>query len=760
QGKAVDKVLVEGEEFFGDDPTLVTKNIRADMVDKVQLYDKASDQAAFTGIDDGQKTKTLNIKLKDNKKNGSFGKAEAGVGTDGYYVAQLLFNAFKEKQKFSVYGITGNNGKLGLGWHDSQKYGSSEELQQGDDGSLYITGSGDDLESFSGQYNGQGLPTARTGGVHYENKWNSEKESINTNYKIGSINVDGTNETLTQNNQPGKIFNTNSDQTTHNSMFRQKLDAVYKLKIDTSSDLKIIVGGTQKHSETRNSTTGSTIRNDTLANSKKSDLINNVDQNALNASAFYSKKFSKPGRTFSLTIEDAYSKSNAKGFLKGELDYYNPQKQVDSTQITDQYKTSNLQSNAIKANATWSEPFSKTLAILFNYGIGVDNSSADRKSYNASSPSNYNILIDSLSSNFRLTQFSNRVGAIFNYKKGKTIINFGTRVSDVNYKQVDELSANSSNRNFINWAPQARYQYRFSQYGSFSVNYNGRTDQPTLDQLQPLKSNVDLINTVVGNPNLRPSFTHNFSAGYNSYKLITGESFYVYSNYSVTTDPIVTNVSTSRTGKSTSQAFNLGNKNPSSLSISISSERKLEKSGINIGIGLDYSGGTYYNLSSNLLNMTKNYTYSPTLGISKFDNKIIGFLLRGGPTYTISQSSLHPEQNNNGWGAWALGQFSIKLPCKIEIGSDDNYQYTGATQSFQQDFSRLIVNAFIAKKFLKSEGLKLTLSGNDLLNQNAGFNRNASGSYITQNSYTTIKRYFMFTITYDFSKMGAGTLQK
>src|SRR6185312_11799126 len=115
QGEAVKKVLVDGEEFFGDDPTLVTKNIRADMVDKVQVYDKKSDQATFTGIDDGKKEKTINIKLREDKKKGMFGKVEAGDGPQGVYQGTLIFNAFKAKQKFSVYGTIGNNGKIGLG---------------------------------------------------------------------------------------------------------------------------------------------------------------------------------------------------------------------------------------------------------------------------------------------------------------------------------------------------------------------------------------------------------------------------------------------------------------------------------------------------------------------------------------------------------------------------------------------------------------------------------------------------------------------
>jgi hypothetical protein len=253
EGQEVKKVLVDGEEFFGDDPTLVTKNIRADMVDKVQLYDKKSDQATFTGIDDGQKTKTINIKLKEDKKNGYFGKVEAGDGTDGYYEGQLLFNEFKAKQKFSTYLTIGNNGKIGLGWQDSQKYGSSDNMEFGDNGEIYIMGSGngDGLDSFDGQYSGQGIPLARNGGLHYDSKWDGDKQSINANYKIGSLEVDGTSNTLTQNNTPSGIFNGNSNQTFDNFMFRQKADVTYQIKLDTTSNLKIKIDGTLKDTHTK-----------------------------------------------------------------------------------------------------------------------------------------------------------------------------------------------------------------------------------------------------------------------------------------------------------------------------------------------------------------------------------------------------------------------------------------------------------------------------------------------------------------------------
>ena len=127
QGQTVQKVLVDGEEFFGDDPTLVTQNLRADMVDKVQLSmtKKYCDQASFTGIDDGIRDKTINLKLKDSKKNGYFGKVSAGAGSDGYYDAQAMVNMFKKKEKLAGYGIVSNTGKTGLNWQDRDNYGQS-----------------------------------------------------------------------------------------------------------------------------------------------------------------------------------------------------------------------------------------------------------------------------------------------------------------------------------------------------------------------------------------------------------------------------------------------------------------------------------------------------------------------------------------------------------------------------------------------------------------------------------------------------------
>ncbi|MGF7041219.1 outer membrane beta-barrel protein [Mucilaginibacter lappiensis] len=761
QGQTVSKVLVDGEEFFGDDPTLVTKNLRADMVDKVQLYDKKSDQAAFTGIDDGVKNKTINIKLKEDKKNGYFGKLDAEGGTDGYYQEQAMFNRFKGKQKFSAYGTIGNTGKVGLGWDDNSKYGGTG-LQVSDDGGFYFYGGGgDDLDSFSGRYNGQGIPLARSGGLHYDTKWNNDKETLNTNYKIGSLNVDGSKNTLTQNNLPGTFITSNNDQTFHNHMFRQKLDATYTVKLDTSSNLKIAVDGTIKSSITDDKYNTRSLRgNDTLLNTNNRSVLNNTDQKIFNANILYTKKFKKVGRTFSVNINEALNQNETKGFLKSEIDYYNIGGGLDSMRKIDQYKTTLTHTSVLNTNITYSEPFTKTFAVIVNYGLGINNGRSDRRSFNQAAPGEYTLLDSSLSNNFKLNQLSNQFGAVFNYKKNKTIVNFGTKVSVVDFKQIDEFTNNTITRNFVNWNPQASFQYKFSQQQTFSLNYNGNTTQPTINQIQPVIVNTDPLNITLGNPDLKPSFTNRLSFYYYSYKVLSSQSIYLNGSYSRTMNPIVSNVVTDSAGASTYQSSNLKNKQTSNFYFNTGFGQKLFKTDINGGINLGANGNTFYNLTNNLLNETKSYTYTAQLRFSVYKQKKYDFWTSAGPTYTVNSSSLQQQVNNNGRGFNAYGGFNIYLPGKFQISSDANYQYNAATQAFSEDFKRTTLNANISKSFLKDESLKLSISGNDLLNQNTGYSRTGSTNFLTQERYTTIRRYFMLSLVWDFNHMGGGTPKK
>ena len=763
QGQSVPKVLVDGEEFFGDDPTLVTKNLRADMVDKVQLFDKKSDQATFTGIDDGQKTKTINIQLKADKKNGYFGKAEAGGGTDGVYQGSVLYNRFKAKSKFSAYGITGNNGKVGLGWEDSQKYtGGSNNVQFGDDGGMMIFfgGDGNDgLDSVGGQYNGQGIPLARTGGVHFDTKWNKDNESLNANYKIGSLAVDGTENTLSQNNTPDQSLNSTLGRKFHNYMFRQKLDGTYNIKIDTTANLKLMMDGTLKNSNTVSDNNSETDISGIKANTNGRNVVNNTDGKIFNASAFYTKKLKKKGRTFSLNISEALNQSNAHGYLKSTAQFFNNDGTVANTEVIDQLKTGKTNSSVLTANATYTEPLTKDFSLIFNYAFGYNHGISDLRSFNQSAPNVYNVQVDSLSNSYRLNELSNQVGAIFNYKTKKGTLNFGTKISNVNFNQMDEFTNVPFKRNFVNWNPQASFQYRFSQSQFIYLSYRGNTTQPSISQIQPIANNNDNLNIITGNPDLKPSFGNNFNFYYNSYKVITGQAIGVNGGYSFTSNPIVSNVTTIFTdtirGKTVSKYVNLSNRTPHNYYFSTYFDKKVEKLDVNVGFNLRVNSSTSYSISNDALNKTIYNTYSGEINISKYKEKKYEFRISAGPNYTVSNSSLLTNINNNGRGFRTNGYLNVYLPAKFQIGSDVDYEFTAKTQTFNQDLKRTLVNANITKTFFKNDDLKLTLWANDIFNQNLGFNRTVNGNFIQQDSFTTIKRYLMFTVTWNFNSMAA-----
>jgi len=745
QGQTVNKILVDGEEFFSDDPTLVTRNLRADMVDKIQLYDKKSDQATFTGIEDGQRTKTINVKLKEDKKNGYFGKIDAGGGNSKYYQGQAIFNRFWNKGKFSAYATTANNGKTDLGYDDNQKYASSG----------YNSFSGADGFSSSGTYNGKGMPVARTGGLHYDTKWNGDKEAINTNFKIGSLDVDGINNTVIQNNLPTGPINSNSNQIFHDHIFRKKLDGTYQVQLNSSSDLKVSFDGTNNQLQNNSNFTSTSTRGDgVLLNNNDRDLSNNGDEGIYNISAFYTKKFKKPFRTLSILMSESINRRNAKGYLKSKTNFYNDSGQLDSIQNINQYKTTHISGSALNTNIGYTEPLMKNMILALSYGISINNDASDRKSFGLSGADGYNTLIDSLSSNYKLNQLSNQVGAVFNLMKGKSMFSFGTKVATVNYNQINNYTGSSYKRNFINWAPESYYQYRFSQQESLIISYQGNTIQPSIDQIQPVIVNNDPLNVTLGNPNLKPTFSNKILVNYYSYKILSGLYAWMSGSYSLISNPIVSNLFTDSAGKSINQFINLRNKKQSSLSLNMNIGKKLKKPDMNVELDLSVNGNNSYNLSNNRLNLTNFYTYKAELNISKSQQKLYDANIRFGPNYTVSGSSLQPEINNNGRGFFGSAAFTVFLPNKFQFSSDGNYQYRARTQTFNTVFSRTLINASISRTFFKEDNLKLSIAGNDLLNQNIGFDRNTTGNFVTQNSYTTIRRYFMCSLIWSFNKFG------
>lgn len=751
-GQVVTKVLVDGEEFFGDDPKLVTQNLRADMVDKVQLFDKKSDQATFSGIDDGKKSRTINIKLKEDRKNGQFGKASAGVGTNNYYESQVLYNRFIGAQKYSAYGTISNNGKLGLGSADNSRLNNDpSDSETSGETIRSASTSTDQFETYNGIYDGKGQPVSRTGGAHYDNKWDNGRQSINTNYKIGSIQVEGLTLTDTRQSLDGQSIERNSNQSFKNKTFRQKLDFIYSTKLDSLSSLKITMDGTLRNFEIGNTyqtmtdgPEGYPISNQTR------DVRNSGNQRNINTSLFFTHKFKKNRRTISWLLKGSYNKDDGDGFLKSKTNYLGPLG-LDSAEIVDQYKRTLALKSEFSSSITYTEPLSKVLAVAINYSINASNNNQTRETFTPTGLGQYSLLDTAFSNRYRFNQLLNHLGATFSYKYNKGFINAGSSASFNRFRQVDDYYGTTNYRSFFNWNPQLTVQFNPSQQAALTFNYSGNTVQPTIDQIQPVPVNNDPQLITVGNPTLRPSFQNSLYLNYNSFRSLAGISFFLDGGLNFTSQPIINNLTTDLiTGKTTIRYNNLSDKSAVNFYLIANYMRRFKTIKSTIGLSLNTNGNIYYGYINSILNQTKVYTYAMSLQFTKTTAKKYLLSLNTGPQYVVNKLSLI-SGNNNSKGFHVNGRATYYLPLKLFLSSDISYVYNGATKDFEAQY-KTVWNASAGKTFLPNDQLKVFVSGNDLLKQNINFTRRSNGNTITQVSTSGIQRYFMLTVSWDFTK--------
>ncbi len=754
QGEKVQKVLVDGEEFFGDDPTLVTQNIRADMVDKVQVFDKKSDQATFTGIDDGQKTKTINLKLKDDKKKGYFGKISAGAGTDGYHDNQVMFNKFRKKQKIAGFGIISNTGKTGLNWQDQNSFGDAGSgLIIMDDGGMMISNE-DDITGWGGNYNGQGKPLVQTGGLHYNNKWNDDKQSLNANYKILQLQVDGSSTTNTENILPDTLYYTNQTQHFDNKVLRNKLSGTYEIQLDSSSSIKAMVDGTLEHKTTANYyNTESLTKNSSLVNSGNRSITADGDNNSLNTDILWRKKFKKKGRTLSVDFKENYFLKTSSGKLYAKNDFYSSGSSIpSSSQITDQYKSSNNKTLAFDGKFVYTEPLSSASSLVANYELIVNNSASNRSSFNKGTTGKYDVLDTLYSNDYSFNVLTNKTGLSYSFINKKIRLNLGNTIGITRFDQDDHVSNISTDRNFVNWYPQSNFSYAFTSQRRLSVNYSGSTAQPSLQQIQPVRTNDDPLNITIGNAALKPSFTNAFNLNFYDSKPLTNQFVSIGTNYRFTEDAFSNNNTVDSLGRRVSQTINVNGNY--SLSGYLNYYFKLKKPELRLGLNGNVNTNKNTNIVNGFDNITKSENYSFGIYAGKEKEKKYDNSITANATYTTSNSSVQSNISTHYWTFNIRPDIDFFLPLKLQIHSDCDFIYRQKTSTFDNDNNVIIWNLWLGKKLLKNDALLIKVSGNDLLNQNIGFNRTVNTNFISQNTYTTIQRYFMLSLVWNFNKNG------
>ncbi len=756
QGETVQKVLVDGEEFFADDPKVVTQGIQAGAINKVQVFDKKSDQAEFTGIDDGEKTKTINLQLKDNMKKGIFGKAEAGGGSDGYYQEQAMLNAFRGKRQLAAFGILSNTDKVGLGWQESEKYGgNNNNTEISEDGSFTIYSSDyDEFSGWDGTYRGDGLPKVGTGGLHFANKWNEDKHHASGSYRYALQQVDGRGSKSQVYVLGGDSSRVNNEQKTQlMTGERQGLNGLYEWKIDSLTSMKLSVKGGYKTTGTtsRYATETYNLKGGTAGVRTLNDRYINTNgaEQSMNADLLLRRKFAKKGRTFSLDMKENFTDSRSTGGLLSDtyisgLPAGVPQ---DTTRIN-QRKINNSTALSFSAKVTYTEPLSKRLFLEGNYGATINNSSALNSSLDRPVGGiGADVLNDDFSSNYRYNILINRGGLSLKYVYKKLTFSFGSDVSKSDFLQTDMLHGDTSDSyTYINLFPKGNVNYKLSKQTSFNLSYSGSTKQPTITQIQPLNQNTDPLNIVTGNPELKQEFTNRINLRFNNYKVLTHRYTYLGITLNVVDNAISTEQTIDGAVNKTRFVNVDGNYDADWYG---GYSFKLRKPEIQVRISLDGSTGKINNFVNGERNVSNNNSFSigPTISYEK-ENKY-DISVNPKVTYNDNRSAINTLSLNY-YVMEVECNGAIQLPKDLEIGSTAEMMFRQQTAVFTGNNNIIKWSAYASKKFLKKKELTLKISVFDILNQNLGFTRTAQGNMITQNNYTTIRRYGMLSLIWNF----------
>ena len=742
QGEKVNKVLVDGEEFFSDDPAVVTKNLRADAVDKVQVFDKKSDQATFTGIDDGQTSKTINLQLKEDKKNGHYGKFEIGSNLDTYKNGKALINAFKGKKKFAGYLTTDNTKFEGLNWEEQRNYsdGGNSVTTIGDDGSMsiFFSSGGDDFDEQIG------LPNQQSGGLVLANKWGNTSTNNTGQYQRLQSNAKGTSYTKTILSNSILNNNTTNDQVLDKRKYR--FNTINEWGTDSTGLFKIIFKAANTLKDANADYSGITTNEfGTKINQTERQTSLSEDDKLVVSNLSYRKKFAKKGRTISVLSDLNFNDKAQDATLISENSFFDAANSPTFIEKVDQIKANQQTTSSIASNLVYTEPLSEKSFLIFKYGLTVAKNDAERVTSN-----NNGAIVDSLSNHFVFNTINNSGSLSYRYVAKKVNFIIGSGVGTANYQLNDlELGANRA-INFTNFIPSASFNYNPKQQRKIRFNYNGNTINPTLQQIQPIIDNSDPLNIAVGNANLQQGFSNKFSFNASDYKVLKSRSISLSGNYFATNNAITNSTQVDANGRTIRKFVNVdGSFN---YNINIGYGLDVYK-GVNLGLRTGKNFNRYINFVNDVKNINDNNGTEYTLNLNYWSDTWFNFYWQISATNNQSTSSIRANITTNFWSYSSYGNFNFnfkKAKTYISIENDINvYQKSAA---FPDQRNIYLVSPSIRKVIGKKDQFELKLFAFDIFNQNNYVRRNISSNFISETTNNGIRRYFLLGFVYNFSK--------
>lgn len=766
-GKDLKKIMVDGKEFFGGDVKTGLKNLPVDMVDKLKTYDKKSDLARVTGIDDGEEETVLDLTVKKGMNQGWFGNADLGAGTKDRYTGRMMLNRFVDKTQFSIIGSANNVNDQGFsGGGGGPRWRSNNGLN-----ATKMLGA-----NFATQTNKLELG----GSVRY-NFQDADISSINSSERFLQ---NGNSYSNSNNKNRNKGTNLNAD-------FRMewKPDTLTNIIFRPNFSYGRTNNASRSESGTFNEDPFNLIVNpndylnfDNLSDDPLKDIRVNATNSASlskgkslsgNATLQVNRKLNNRGRNLTFRGVFGYGDNDNDQYTQSETRYYQLLNHLggDSILYRNQYITTPTRNYNYTAQVTYSEPIAKATFLQFSYQFQYKYSKSDKTTFDlldypdwaigGALPSGYEShAVDSLSKNAEYRYYNHDASVGLRFIRPKYQLNVGMSFqpqnSTLSYKKGDYMI--DTTRTVFNFAPNMDLRFRFSKVSQLRFTYRGRSNQPTMENLLPITDNSNPLNIRMGNPGLKPSFAHTMRLFYNTYNAEKQRGIMTHFSFTATQNSISNSTRyNEETGGLITRPENInGNWNAFGM-FGFNTALKNKKYTINTFTNVNYQNNVAFLYNQDTKNNDRNRSTGLTLGervTGSYRNDWFEFSLNGSINYTAERNKLRPENNQEPYTYSYGASTNITMPWKMTLATNIANQSRRGYRDSSMNRDELIWNAQLAQSLLKGAAT-VSFEVYDILRQQSNISRSLSADMRSVSEYNGINSYCMVHFIYRLNIFGS-----